>query len=120
MGKRSEVDQIVEVDHVLVNHGYERELTFLKESSLALSMTEHQKISADGSGQTNVPGLFAAGDCLAQQGKLHLLAGAFQDAANAVNAVKTYLDPTAHASGKVSSHNEVFAEKNKQMKEAAM
>lgn len=118
--KCGEEDRVVEVDHVLVNHGYARELAFLQESSLALTMTEHQKISADGSGHTNVPGLFAAGDCLDQQGKLHLLAGAFQDAANAVNAVKTYLDPKANASGMVSSHNEVFAARNKKMKEAAV
>ncbi|MGL4390441.1 MAG: hypothetical protein ACRCTN_06025 [Carnobacterium maltaromaticum] len=47
------------------------------------------------------------------EGKLHLIAGAFQDAANAVNQAKLYLDPTAHSHAAVSSHNDKFTDQNK-------
>ena len=110
--------KIVDIDHVLVNHGYERELGFLKETSLALDLTEKQQISATADGRTNVEGLFAAGDVMQHDGKLNLLAGAFQDAGNAVNASKQYIDPSAQAKGKVSSHNEVFAARNAAIKQS--
>ncbi|WP_018922908.1 hypothetical protein [Salsuginibacillus kocurii] len=55
-------------------------------------------------------GVFAAGDVLAHEGKLHLIAGAFQDAANAVNQAKRYIQPEARTTGVVSSHNEKFKE----------
>lgn len=109
--------KIVEVDHVLVNHGYERELAFLNDTSLALSLTEQQLIETDSNGRTNVTGLFAAGDVVTHEGKLRLLAGAFQDAACAVNAAKQYIEPEAQAHGMVSSHNAAFTERNEQLKQ---
>ncbi|NJP37760.1 NAD(P)/FAD-dependent oxidoreductase [Alkalicoccus luteus] len=109
--------RIVDVDHVLVNHGYERELAFLNGTSLALEM-EEQRITAAANGATSVPGLFAAGDVALHPGKINLLAGAFHDAANAVNAAKTYVDPEAAASGMVSSHHSGFAERNEALKKA--
>jgi ferredoxin/flavodoxin---NADP+ reductase len=108
----TEAGKIIDIDYVLVNHGYERELGFLKETSLALGLTENQQIAATADGRTNVKGLFAAGDVMQHEGKLNLLAGAFQDAGNAVNAAKQYIDPSAQSKGKVSSHNEVFAARN--------
>ncbi|MNG11682.1 Ferredoxin--NADP reductase [compost metagenome] len=66
--------------------------------------------------ETSVPGLFAAGDILAHEGKLHLIAGAFQDAANAVNRAKQFIKPEAEAWGMVSSHNDLFMEKNRELK----
>ena len=53
------------------------------------------------------------GDILSFDGKINLLLGTFQDAANAVNSIKTYLEPTAYRHGMVSSHNELFKEKNR-------
>ncbi|PRO66071.1 NAD(P)/FAD-dependent oxidoreductase [Alkalicoccus urumqiensis] len=106
----------VDVDHVIVNHGYERELTFLNDSTIALEQTGHQRIAADADGRTSIDGLYAAGDVVDYSGKLNLLAGAFQDAANAVNAAKQFVDPEAGAKGMVSSHNEVFKKRNEEMK----
>ncbi len=65
--------------------------------------------------ETSVAGLYAAGDILHHEGKLHLIAGAFQDAANAVNKAKQLLAPDAHAVGRVSSHNDIFKEKNRKL-----
>ncbi|MFJ1244931.1 thioredoxin reductase, partial [Bacillus amyloliquefaciens] len=61
------------------------------------------------------PGLYAAGDILMHDGKLHLIAGAFQDAANAVNKAKQFIQPDASKSAMVSSHNEVFAQRNREI-----
>ncbi|MFP3803325.1 hypothetical protein, partial [Paraburkholderia sp. SIMBA_027] len=52
---------------------------------------------------------------LSFDGKVNLLVGAFQDAVNAVNSAKKYIEPTAESIGIVSSHNEKFKEQNKQI-----
>ena len=53
------------------------------------------------------------GDILKHEGKLNLIAGAFQDAANAVNKAKQFVQPDADKCGMVSSHNEVFKKRNR-------
>lgn len=64
---------------------------------------------------TTVPGIYAAGDCLKYDGKVNLLVGAFQDAVNAVNRAKTFIDPDAHDRGMVSSHNDRFKKRNREL-----
>ncbi len=46
--------------------------------------------------QTNIPGVFAAGDIATFPGKLKLIATGFGDACIAVNFAKHYLDPKAN------------------------
>ncbi|GED34047.1 hypothetical protein BCE02nite_51880 [Brevibacillus centrosporus] len=55
-----------------------------------------------------MPGIYAAGDVLKYEGKVHLMAGAFQDAANAVNQTKLFIQPEAQKGGIFSSHNDIF------------
>ncbi|MBP1963867.1 hypothetical protein J2Z65_003088 [Paenibacillus aceris] len=43
------------------------------------------------------------------------IAGAFHDAANAVNKAKQYIQPGANKFAMVSSHNEVFKERNREL-----
>ncbi|MNV53645.1 Ferredoxin--NADP reductase [compost metagenome] len=57
--------------------------------------------------------MFAAGDFAHHESKLRLIAGAFTDAALAVNSAKLYIDPSADKVAYVSSHNDKFKEKNK-------
>ena len=47
----------------------------------------------------SVEGLYAAGDILSYEGKVHLITGAFHDAVNAVNKAKQYIQPEANKSG---------------------
>ena len=70
-----------------------------------------------GQGQckTSVPGVFGAGDIISYDDKVNLLIGTFQDAVLAVNNAKMYIDPKADKYGMVSSHNEKFIEKNKEL-----
>ncbi|GMK37817.1 ferredoxin--NADP reductase [Paenibacillus sp. CCS19] len=104
------------VDDVIVSHGYERDKDLLKNSQVSIEMKDEWCIDGTTMSETSVPGIFAAGDILAHDGKLHLIAGAFQDAANAVNKAKQYILPTAEAWGMVSSHNELFEDRNRELK----
>lgn len=108
-------ETVLAVDDVIINHGYERDKDLLENSELNIAMANEYCIAGTPMSETSVPGLFAAGDILHHEGKLHLIAGAFQDAANAVNKAKQYIAPDAHAYGMVSSHNEIFKEKNREL-----
>jgi thioredoxin reductase (NADPH) len=103
------------VDEVIINHGYERDTTLLDNSSLPIEKASEHYIAGNAVSETSVEGLYAAGDILMHDGKLQLIAGAFQDAANAVNKAKQFIDPGANKSAMVSSHNEVFKERNKEL-----
>ncbi|HIW31826.1 MAG TPA: NAD(P)/FAD-dependent oxidoreductase [Candidatus Paenibacillus intestinavium] len=103
------------VDEVIINHGYEREMELLKQSELKIKLEEDYWIAGTPMSETSIEGIYAAGDILHHEGKLHLIAGAFQDAANAINKAKQFITPDARANGMVSSHNELFKQKNKEL-----
>ncbi|MFJ7969991.1 NAD(P)/FAD-dependent oxidoreductase [Psychrobacillus sp. NPDC096389] len=105
----------LEIDEVIINHGYEREAELLKNSDVNIAMVEDFYVDGTSMSESSVEGIYAAGDILAHPGKLHLIAGTFHDAANAVNKAKQYLQPDAYKMAMVSSHNEVFKEKNKEL-----
>lgn len=103
------------IDEVIINHGYERDTSLLKHSPLNIEIADDYFIAGNPSSESTAPGLYAAGDILAHEGKLHLIAGAFQDAANAVNKAKQYIQPDAEKVGMVSSHNEIFKKRNREI-----
>ncbi|RCW76977.1 NAD(P)/FAD-dependent oxidoreductase [Saliterribacillus persicus] len=105
----------IEVDEVIINHGYERDTELLSQSGVNVKLTEEGRVAASPTCETSVPGLFAAGDIVDHEGKFKLIAGAFQEAGNAVNKAKLYLDPDATIRGRVSSHNDLFKEKNREL-----
>jgi len=105
------------IDEVIINHGYERDTSLLQNSSLDIEIAEGYYIAGNTSSESSVPGLYAAGDILHHKGKLHLIAGAFQDAANAVNKAKQYIQPDAEGFAMVSSHNEIFKQRNQEIKQ---
>ncbi|MDM5247711.1 NAD(P)/FAD-dependent oxidoreductase [Lysinibacillus sp. G4S2] len=102
-----------QIDEVIVSHGYNREASLEFDQAITIPKKDDYYFEGKATGETAQPGIFAAGDILTFDGKIHLLLGTFQDAANAVNSIKTYLEPTAYRHGIVSSHNEVFKEKNR-------
>ena len=106
----------LEVDEVIVCHGYESEKELIHNSKVRIRMKDEYCIDGTPLSETSVPGIFAAGDILKHDGKLFLIAGAFQDAANAVNRAKQFITPDAASYGMVSSHNDLFKEKNKELK----
>lgn len=105
----------LDIDEVIINHGYERDAELIENSTVNIAVKDEYYVDGTSTSETSVAGIYAAGDILAHPGKLHLIAGTFQDAANAVNRAKRFIQPDAHSAAMVSSHNEIFKEKNKQM-----
>ncbi|SDK47336.1 NAD(P)/FAD-dependent oxidoreductase [Sediminibacillus albus] len=103
------------IDKVVINHGYERDTELLNNCTMEIKKRDDYFIEGTPASESSVDGLFAAGDILKYDGKVHLIAGAFQDAANAVNRAKQYIEPDARQSGMVSSHNDIFKQRNKEL-----
>lgn len=105
----------IEIDDVIINHGYEQDTSLLINSEFNIEMVNDYYIAGNFNSESSVEGIYAAGDILSYDGKLHLIAGCFQDAANAVNKAKQYIQPTAQKFAMVSSHNEVFQKRNQEL-----
>lgn len=103
------------IDEVVINHGYERDMTLLENSNLSIERADDYYIAGNANSESSIPGLYAAGDILKHEGKLNLIAGAFQDAANAVNKAKQFINPDASGYAMVSSHNDVFKQRNREL-----
>lgn len=107
--------EIIPVDEVIISHGFDRESELLHNAQTKVNLVNDFLIEGLGNSQTSVPGIFGAGDILKHDAKVHLIASCFNDAANAANLAKSYIDPDAQEGGRVSSHNDVFKEKNKEV-----
>lgn len=105
------------VDEVIVSHGYDRDQQLIENSQITIAMHAEYGIDGTPRSESSFPGVYAAGDILNHEGKLYLIAGAFQDAANAVNKAKQHIAPNADSYGIVSSHNEIFMERNRELKQ---
>lgn len=103
----------VSTDAVVVSHGYEKDVSLMQNSALPIRMNDQRYIEGSPHCETTVSGIYAVGDVVTYDGKLMLIAGTFQDAANAVNKLKVYIDPTAYDHATVSSHHEAFKERNR-------
>ncbi|MEH7251697.1 NAD(P)/FAD-dependent oxidoreductase [Neobacillus niacini] len=103
------------IDEVVISHGYEQDAALLKNSELNIAMVDHYYVEGNATSESSIEGLFAAGDILMYEGKINLIAGAFQDAANAVNKAKQFIQPGAAKVAMVSSHNELFKKRNKEL-----
>ncbi|WP_138753968.1 NAD(P)/FAD-dependent oxidoreductase [Paenibacillus sinopodophylli] len=112
-GRLTEEVLWLEVDAVIINHGMLGEFGPIADWGLEMGKWN---IPVDDRMATNFPGIFVAGDTAGYSKKLHLIAGAFTDAALAVNGAKLYMDPKASTTAYVSSHNAKFNEQNKALR----
>jgi thioredoxin reductase len=80
------------MDAVLLTLGFKADMGPIKNWGLSL---EKRSIKVDSKLATSMPGVYAAGDIAAAEVKLDLIAVGFGQAAIAVNAIKTYIDPKA-------------------------
>lgn len=80
------------MDAVLLTLGFKADMGPIKNWGLSI---EKRSIKVDGRFATSMPGVYAAGDIAAAEVKLDLIAVGFGQAAVAVNAIKTYVDPKA-------------------------
>lgn len=86
------VETELPVDAVLLTLGFKADMGPIKNWGLSL---EKRALRVNSSMATTMPGVFAAGDIAATDIKLDLIAVGFGQAAIAVNAAKTYIDPKA-------------------------
>lgn len=93
--------QTIDVDAVIVNFGFVSSLGPIAEWGLNI---EGGSIVVDSRMQTNIPGIFAAGDITTYPGKLKLIAVGFGEAPTAINNAKVYIDPDARLSPGHSSN----------------
>jgi ferredoxin/flavodoxin---NADP+ reductase len=88
----SEESVAVDVDAVICNFGFVSSLGPIKEWGLEI---EKNSIVVNSKMETNVPGVYAAGDICTYEGKVKLIATGFGEAPTAVNNAKSYMDPKA-------------------------
>jgi thioredoxin reductase (NADPH) len=89
---RSKAETTLAVDDVVVNFGFVANLGPLKTWGLTIkanALEVSQKM------ETNLPGVFGAGDLVSYPGKLKLIATGFGEAAMAVCGAKMLVDPSA-------------------------
>ncbi|MHA6252240.1 NAD(P)/FAD-dependent oxidoreductase [Oceanobacillus sp. CAU 1775] len=80
----------IETDALLVNYGFVSSLGPIREWGLEL---EKNSIKVDTKMETNIKGIYAAGDINTYPGKVKLLATGFGEAPTAINNAKASLDP---------------------------
>ncbi|GAB1797638.1 NAD(P)/FAD-dependent oxidoreductase [Priestia megaterium] len=83
---------VVDVDDVIVNFGFVSSLGPIKEWDLDL---EKNAIVVNSKQETNIPGIYAAGDVCTYDGKVKLIVAGFGEGPTAVNNAKAYIDPKA-------------------------
>ena len=91
---RTQAETTVDVDAVLVNIGFRADLGPIKNWGLEI---EGREIRINGRMETNVPGVYVAGDIAGTLDgvKLNLIATGYAQAALAVNVAKAYVDPNS-------------------------
>jgi ferredoxin/flavodoxin---NADP+ reductase len=91
---RTGKEETVEADAILVNIGFVINLDFLKTWGLKM---ETNAISVNEKMETNMAGIYSAGDIAAHTAKLKLIATGAAEAATAVNFACVFINPTAKA-----------------------
>ncbi len=89
---RSLEETTLDVDCVLLNIGFHADLGPIKEWGLDL---DKGGIKVNYRMETNIKGIFAAGDVASHPGKLKLISTGFGEVATAVNFAKNFIDPNA-------------------------
>jgi thioredoxin reductase len=87
-------EQTLDVDAVIVNFGFVSSIGPIKNWGLEL---EKGSIVVNSKMETNIPGIYAAGDITSYPGKVKLIAVGFGEAPTAVNNAMTYINPDAKA-----------------------
>jgi thioredoxin reductase len=90
---------------VLLNLGFLADLGPMRQWGIEI---EKKAVVVNDRMETNMPGVYAAGDVAQHDGKLKLIATGFGEAAVAVNFAKHYIDPSARAFPGHSTDDKTF------------
>ncbi len=91
---KTQADTALEVDAVLLNLGFSTDIGPVREWKLDL---KGRSIAVNQYMETNLPGVYAAGDIASYEGKLPLIATGVGDICVAVNYAKSHVDPKSKA-----------------------
>lgn len=105
---RTDEEERFEVDAVLALIGFKPDLGPIADWGLEL---ERNCIKVGPTMETNLPGVFAAGDIVTYEGKLELIATGFGEAAIAVNYAVHHIDPKARINPGHSTNLKVFKDR---------
>lgn len=89
---RTNEEKTLKVDGVILNLGFRADLGPIKEWGLEL---DKGGIKVNYRMETNIGGIFAAGDVASHPGKLKLISTGFGEVVTAVNFAKNFIDPSA-------------------------
>jgi thioredoxin reductase (NADPH) len=105
---RTDRDETFEVDAVLALIGFKPDLGPMAHWGLEL---ERNSIRVNHRLETNLPGVYAAGDICTYEGKLELIATGFSEAAMAVNHAVHEINPKARYNPGHSTNLKIFKER---------
>ncbi|PKR78111.1 ferredoxin--NADP(+) reductase [Halalkalibacillus sediminis] len=91
----------IEIDDMIVNYGFVSSLGPIKDWGLELDKTS---IVVNSKMETNIEGVYAAGDICTYPGKVNLIVAGFGEGPTAVNNAKVRIDPEARVQPKHSTH----------------
>ncbi|MCD5325147.1 MULTISPECIES: NAD(P)/FAD-dependent oxidoreductase [Pontibacillus] len=89
---KGEGTETLDIDSLIVNYGFISSLGPIKDWSLDI---EKNNIVVNSRMETNIKGIYAAGDICTYPGKVKLIASGFGEGPTAVNNAKAYMDPKA-------------------------
>ncbi|ASF40262.1 thioredoxin reductase (NADPH) [Halobacillus alkaliphilus] len=92
--------ETIDVDDVIVNYGFISSLGPIKDWELEI---DKNSIVVNSKMETNIKGIYAAGDICTYPGKVKLIASGFGEGPTAVNNAKAYIDPGARVQPKHST-----------------
>ncbi|WP_085991480.1 NAD(P)/FAD-dependent oxidoreductase [Oceanobacillus senegalensis] len=95
----------LEPDSIICNYGFISKLGPIKDWGLNI---EKNSIVVNTKMETNIPGIYAAGDVCTYEGKVNLIATGFGEGPTAVNNAMRYINPKARVQPKHSSDMEIF------------
>ncbi|URT71466.1 NAD(P)/FAD-dependent oxidoreductase [Cytobacillus firmus] len=83
---------LIQADDILVNFGFVSSLGPIKDWGLEI---EKNAILVNSKMETNIAGIYAAGDICTYEGKVKLIASGFGEAPTAISNAKVYIDPAS-------------------------
>ncbi|MBD8006938.1 NAD(P)/FAD-dependent oxidoreductase [Bacillus norwichensis] len=89
---RGDAVEEIELDSLICNYGFVSSLGPIKDWGIEI---EKNSIVVNSKMETNIPGIYAAGDITTYDGKVKLIATGFGEAPTAVSNAKAYIDPKA-------------------------
>ncbi|UOQ91981.1 NAD(P)/FAD-dependent oxidoreductase [Halobacillus shinanisalinarum] len=88
--KKNTEEKTLDIDSLIVSHGFKSNLGPIQDWGIEL---QKKSIVVNPKMETNIKGIYAAGDITTHEGKVNLIASGFGEGPIAINYAKSYIDP---------------------------